>query len=131
MARDSGDSLPVGSRTLHKRMDERGLLRTHDRDRLTVRRALQGTKRSVLHLSSDVWGEEVGSACLPSGSSGSVEPAGTFSGHGSVESTEKRAPEKCVETAEKTPSGTECTLGTVLGDMSPAIDPHSNARGEI
>jgi hypothetical protein len=53
LARHQGESLPVSSRTLWKRLRERGLLATWDghRQRNTVRRTLEGTKdRDVLHL---------------------------------------------------------------------------------
>ncbi len=54
LARDSNETLPVSSKTLHKRLDERGLLLTKDReDRLLVRKALGGARRSVLHLHAD------------------------------------------------------------------------------
>jgi hypothetical protein len=53
LARHQGESLPVSSRTLWKRLRERNLLATWDerRQRNTVRRSLEGTKdRDVLHL---------------------------------------------------------------------------------
>ena len=51
MARDAGGSLPVGSKTLHKRLHERGLLVTKERDdRLLVRKTVEGGRRAVLHL---------------------------------------------------------------------------------
>jgi len=52
LARDTGDSLAVTSRTLHKRLHERHLLASTepDRDTLTVRRMLAGSRRAVLHL---------------------------------------------------------------------------------
>jgi hypothetical protein len=53
LARHQGESLPVSSRTLWKRLRERNLLATWDerRQRNTVRRTLEGTKdRDVLHL---------------------------------------------------------------------------------
>ncbi len=54
IARDSGETLPIGSKTLHKRLDEKKLLKTKEReDRLLVRRTLEGVRRSVLHLHAD------------------------------------------------------------------------------
>jgi hypothetical protein len=56
LARDQGEALPVASRTLHRRLRERGLLAGWDerRKRLTVRRTLEGVAaREVLHLRSD------------------------------------------------------------------------------
>jgi hypothetical protein len=52
VARESGESMPVASRTLHKRLSERGLLVSRDeqRGRLTVRHTLGGSRRAVLHL---------------------------------------------------------------------------------
>ena len=49
------DGLPVGVRTLHKRLKEHGLLVEADerRGRLTVRHMLEGQRRSVLHLHTD------------------------------------------------------------------------------
>lgn len=53
--RDSGDALTVTSRTLRKRLHERGLLISTDEARqvLTVRRNLGGSRRSVLHTADD------------------------------------------------------------------------------
>jgi hypothetical protein len=53
LARHQGEVLPVGSRTLWKRLRERGLLASWDeqRQRNTIRRTLGGVKdREVLHL---------------------------------------------------------------------------------
>jgi hypothetical protein len=56
LARDQGEALPVSSRTLHRRLRDRGLLAGTDSDRevLTVRRTLEGRRRTVLHLRADV-----------------------------------------------------------------------------
>jgi hypothetical protein len=48
--RDASDALSVTGRTLNKRLHERGLLVSTDLPHLTVRRALQGKRRRVLHL---------------------------------------------------------------------------------
>jgi hypothetical protein len=55
VARDTGDSLAVTSRILHKRMHEQGLLASTEQEHgaLAVRRTLQGTRRNVLHLRAD------------------------------------------------------------------------------
>jgi hypothetical protein len=55
LARDQGDGLPVSAQTLRKRLKEKGLLVTTDehRQKLTVRKTFQGTRRDVLHLSAD------------------------------------------------------------------------------
>ena len=43
-------SMPLAARTLHKRMREKGLLVTCDADRQTVRKAIEGNRRQVLHI---------------------------------------------------------------------------------
>jgi hypothetical protein len=52
LAGEQGESFTVTSRALFKRLDERGLLVTKDveRERLTVRKQVQGATRPVLHL---------------------------------------------------------------------------------
>lgn len=52
LAAEQGESLAIQSRTLHKRLRERGLLATTEvgRKTLTVRRTLDGQRRAVLHL---------------------------------------------------------------------------------
>ena len=53
LARELGDSLPVGKRTLHKRLHERGWLMSTEqgsRGTLTVRPTLAGIRRKALHL---------------------------------------------------------------------------------
>jgi len=56
-ARDQGDGFSISPRTLRQRLAERGLLRSTDEGRargtLTVRRDLEGARRSVLHLAAD------------------------------------------------------------------------------
>ena len=56
MGRDTGDPLAVQPKTLHRRMQQAGLLRSVDaaRQRLTVRRTLGGARRYVLHLSTSL-----------------------------------------------------------------------------
>jgi len=51
-----GDGLLVSSRTLHRRLKERGFLASVDeqRDRVLVRRVLDGVRREVLHLPAAV-----------------------------------------------------------------------------
>jgi hypothetical protein len=50
----TGSGVSIGAKTLAKRLHQRGYLRSIDaeRDRLHVRRTLQGARRSVLHLSA-------------------------------------------------------------------------------
>jgi hypothetical protein len=52
VGRDTGDPLAIAPRTLHRRLQQAGLLRTVDevRGRLTVRRTLGDARRTVLHL---------------------------------------------------------------------------------
>jgi len=56
LANNLGETIPISSRTLHKRLTEKGLLASMEQDRntLTVRRVLEGTRRNVLHLRKDV-----------------------------------------------------------------------------
>jgi Domain of unknown function (DUF927) len=51
-ARDQGQHFPIAERTTRKRLKEQGYLAATDeaRERLTVRRVLQGKERAVLHL---------------------------------------------------------------------------------
>ncbi len=48
----TGESIPISSRTLHRRLLEAGMLVTIERERgkLTKRRSLEGTRRNVLHV---------------------------------------------------------------------------------
>ena len=52
MGRDGGTTLPITSKTLHKRLNEKRLLLSTDlrRNTLTVRRVINGTRIPVLHL---------------------------------------------------------------------------------
>ncbi len=56
MGRDTDDPLAIQTRTLHRRLQQARLLLSVDdaRGRLTVRRTLGGTRRSVLHLEASV-----------------------------------------------------------------------------
>ena len=55
LAGRQGESLPIASRTLCKRLKEKGLLACweQNRGRLTVRRTLEAVNRAVLHLHTD------------------------------------------------------------------------------
>ena len=55
LARESGDFLPITSRTLHKRLREQKVLASVDteRGRLTLRQTLDGVRRNVLHLRTE------------------------------------------------------------------------------
>ncbi len=50
LAHSQGDSLPVSSQILRKRMNDRRLLVTTETGKLTTRRTLEGQRRSVIHL---------------------------------------------------------------------------------
>jgi hypothetical protein len=52
VGRDTGDPLAIAPRTLHRRLQQAGFLRSTDdvRGRLTVRRTLGDARRTVLHL---------------------------------------------------------------------------------
>jgi hypothetical protein len=58
VARDGGEPLLIGSRTLHRRLHERGLLVDVEETRgvLTVRRKLEECRRNVLYLHADTLG---------------------------------------------------------------------------
>jgi hypothetical protein len=55
LAGKQGDALPVNPRTLWRRMKEKGLLAVSDeaRERLKVRRVLEGTQREVIAIAKD------------------------------------------------------------------------------
>jgi hypothetical protein len=52
LAREQGESFPISSRTLHRRLRDNRLLASSEtcREALTVRHQLEGQRRSVLHL---------------------------------------------------------------------------------
>jgi hypothetical protein len=52
LAAEQGESLTVGTQTLRRRLAEKGLLVTRDakRQKLTMRKTLDGVRRDVLHL---------------------------------------------------------------------------------
>ncbi len=56
LARNQGTTIPTQSRTLWKRMHEKKLLASRDeaRGRNLIRKELQGTRHTVLHLNTDV-----------------------------------------------------------------------------
>jgi hypothetical protein len=74
LAGEQGEALPVGARTLWRRMRERGLLATWDagRQRSTVRRTLEGVhSRDVIHLRPDA----LSTCSRPSTSSTTATPS--------------------------------------------------------
>lgn len=56
LANEMGDSLSITPRTLHKRLCEKGVLASTERERhtMTVRRVLAGSRRTVLHMHADI-----------------------------------------------------------------------------
>jgi hypothetical protein len=56
LAGEQGQSLTVQQRTLSKRLKESGMLVSHEasRDRLTIRRTVEGSRKEVLHLSASL-----------------------------------------------------------------------------
>jgi hypothetical protein len=59
VARDGGDPLLISSRTLHRRLRERGLLVAVEEERevLTVRRTVEARRRDVLYLHANALGQ--------------------------------------------------------------------------
>jgi hypothetical protein len=55
-AEEQGEHLSIAARTLWKRMNERGMLKSREesRERLTVRRTLEGSRKEVLHVSASI-----------------------------------------------------------------------------
>jgi hypothetical protein len=64
VARDGGDPLLISSRTLHRRLRERGLLVEVEEERgvLTVRRTVEARRRDVLYVRADTLGRLESSA---------------------------------------------------------------------
>lgn len=59
---EQGHSIPITQSTLWRRLHERGLLASRDetRERLKVRRVIQGARRDVLHLRADILTQKTG-----------------------------------------------------------------------
>src|SRR5205814_1208869 len=57
-ANESGDAIPLTSKTLSKRLDESRLLVSKDtkREKLTIRKWIAGARMNVLHLSAKSFG---------------------------------------------------------------------------
>jgi hypothetical protein len=54
IGRDTSDPLCILSRTLHKRLKERGLLRSVETPHLMVRKVLESRRQRVLHLDAEI-----------------------------------------------------------------------------
>jgi hypothetical protein len=120
----TGSTVAVGARTLAKRLHQRGYLRSVDteRDRLHVRRTLQGARRNVLHLSADSvvpkepsqssqpphTGEETASQSHASGGNGSVP----WDGFPAAEQESARQTDPFL--AERGGNGSGGSIGTVI-----------------
>jgi hypothetical protein len=87
LASEQGESLCIAPRTLHKRLKEKQLLLSHEKGHgtNTIRRILEGARRSVLHLSAGQFlgrsGQFTGQ--LPGGISGEP-PVNQSSGNGAT-----------------------------------------------
>jgi hypothetical protein len=61
LARAQGDSLPISSQTLRKRLKDRGLLVSHEPRKCLARRTLGGHRRCVIHVqAATLWAEKQG-----------------------------------------------------------------------
>jgi hypothetical protein len=60
LARVQGDSLPISAPTLHRRLNERKLLVSHEPKKLVTRRTLDSQRRFVLHLPAWAIAQEQG-----------------------------------------------------------------------
>ncbi len=62
LARDGGEPITVGSKTLHKRLHEKGLLTSTEpeRHKLTIRRTVERQRRAVLHLTTALFSQPEG-----------------------------------------------------------------------
>jgi hypothetical protein len=58
LARIQGESLPVTPRILHKRLQDRGLLVSTEKDKLQTRRMIEGRRQYVIHLRADTLSPE-------------------------------------------------------------------------
>ena len=107
----TGSAVAVGARTLAKRLHQRGYLRSVDaeRDRLHVRRTLQGARRSVLHLAA--------SSVVPKEPSQSAQSAHT---------DKNRAAEPCERREWVGSVGRFCQPGQ---ESAQEIDPFPSERG--
>lgn len=126
----AGEPLPVSSYTLHKRLFERGLLVTTDtqRDRLTVRKTVQGQRHCVLHLRMDclMFVEPSQPSQLSHAPPPEAQNAVLWDGSwdGSSPARQKTVPANVPLAASKHGTGTVGTVGTVLEtyEAQPAHD---------
>ena len=60
LASEQGDTLPISAQTLRKRLNERGLLASVEKGKLTNRRSLEGRERVIIHLRVDTLAQKPG-----------------------------------------------------------------------
>ena len=129
MAAGGNDNIPVTQRTLHKRLNERGILVSCDqgRGKLTVRRTLEGKRRNVLHLLSDtLMAEETAQSAQKTQSpSPEIKNSESWADHGAENDTpvEKSA-------HEKGPRGGDKTLVGSIGPIGPEMETHKRSLSE-
>ena len=79
LARDEGDNLPVTLSTLKRRLKDQGFLasveQTGDKERLVVRRTLEGRRRHVLHIKPGALSTQVGQVRQVGHDDQSTEPS--------------------------------------------------------
>jgi len=117
MARRQGASLPIGQRTLWKRMAEKGLLASREtgRGRNTARATLNGKRMNVVHLTAGVLSSN-GPSDPNSPSSGMRGRSGPQDGAVSDEADEETARENGPGLAGNGPSGPKGPMGPFPGE---------------
>jgi hypothetical protein len=121
VGRDTGDPLAIAPRTLHRRLQQAGLLRSVDdaRGRLTVRRTLGDARRTVLHLVATV----LEGAARPAVEEDAQEGDGPFAWDVRDDATSGTAHEQNTATAspehESTATGTFGPVGPLPQQESP------------
>ena len=120
----TGEGLTVTSRTLWKRLKERGLLASTDepRRRNTVRVTLQGTRREVLHLDPEaLLPEKPSLSSQPSQEPGGVRGSGPVLWDGlsldKKKPSQKTVPRSPEGSGLEEPAGTIGTVGTVCSGL--------------
>ena len=119
MGNQVGEPLTILSKTLNKRLAERGLLRSQDteRNRHTVRRTIEGARRTVLHMAAKLFiGASAQSSPLSHISTDAEEdgsiPKDDFP-TAPPESTHKNGPRERPALPQDTGAGSIGTVGTV------------------
>lgn len=118
LAREMGDSLGVSPRTLHKRLEERGLLASTEpgRNTRTVRRTLAGARRTVLHVhAGSIMPQETDQTDQSFQSEAFEAAGGQFSGQFAVPSRDRTAQGNCPV------QGGEARVEPVVGDLGNSV----------